>query len=541
MADLGKSNVEWYRFWQRFVFIVAIFKFLDWVARRFGDESRTTLQKTGASTNGYANFGGTAAEDLQLEGVKLGTWTTEDGQVIERVTGSGPYTVTFYRATGGGAGDRLCAGTGAAGATVAMTELNSSGVTGSYKFAGSVSADTTDTTRWKVLQDWRLAARNLFDGSDDEGEDGSSLQAIVATLAAMFALLVQARDLCATALSELMVAAPGNVRAYGSKFLGEEFSTLLAETATVDGSGKVERIRSGALVALARAARDETTGSTQTFRERVVEAENDAVPDVNNDGQLTIPAHTCEPHMRVANVKFVCVRGKGQGLPTRTQKEQLAVYAADAGSSDFTKRYARDATVGQFYKGEDGYGGSEGVKPSRVYTKTGDDLDEELADVASGFATSSEALDNTDSGVLYGRTIEVSAGQFRFDFYKDASRQTLVCQSDVVAADAAFTGTAVGGYGIGITGTAGSAPTDLTEWTIDCNFLSAQQTDGEGADTWTQAVTETASGETSRQLARMNILRGNGYKLEGVPSAELIDDDLVKQNGPLDTYGANAA
>jgi hypothetical protein len=539
MADLGKSNTEWYRFWARFVFILAIFRSLDFFARRFGDESRTNLKKTGASTTGYANFGGTLPEHLTIDGLKLGTWTTEDGRIIIRTTGAGPFTVTAYRATGGGAGDRLCAGAGAAGATVALAELNGSGVTMTYKLSGAPAADTTDTETWKVQQDWRLAARNLFDGTDDEGEDGSSLQAIVAVLTAMYANLIAARDLSVTALEQLMIAAPGNVRAYGSKFLGEEFSSLLTETATVNG-GKVERLRSGALVSLARAARDETTGSTQTFRERLVEAAA-AVPDVNNDGKLTIAGVDCEAHARAGRLRWVCVRGKGQGLPTATQKEQLAVYFADAGRSDLTKRFTRDATVGSYYKGEDGQGAGDGFLPERVYTKTGDDDDEQIADVATGFGASGETLLNTSAGVAHCTVVETSPGLFRFDWYSEEERENLVAQSNSVAADAPWTADPVGSSGLSLHGTAGSAPTDEAEFSVDCNFLSAQQADGEGADTWTQEVTETAAGETSRTLAKMPIFRDNGYKFEGVPSAELIDDDLIKSNGDVDTFGEFAA
>lgn len=534
--DLQKSDPSWYLFWVRFIFVFSLFRFLDFVSARFGDQARTLFDvhdprgnldpDGGVRLNGVVPFGPNRN-------------TLEGGTIIARVTEvADPRTVTLYKATGGGAGDRICAGTGNAGTTVTLTELNDSGVTGEFDLDASITVDADDAFTLFVEQDWRLAATHVYDGTDEDGEDARSLQSFQNALDEIEGLVVEARDLCATLLLRIMVADEDNARAYGSKFLEAVLRSLLAESGTTDGSGRVSQVRSGALPELVRAATDETTGSTQTFVRRVVDAAA-GVPATSNDGQGEIDAHTPEAQMPTGRLKIACVNGKEQGFPTAAQREQFSVeFASD--EDDRTKTYSQLLTVGAAYKGEDGAGGAQGFTLERVPTKTNDDTHVQLADQATDpVSASGESLLNTNNGILYGETV-VAAGLNSFQFYSSSDRAaaSLVAESTGVADGADFTATPANGSGLTIDGTAGSNPTNGATWEIDLNFFSTLNADGE-ADSFTVDVTLDEEGETSRLVARMPILRSNGFRLVGVASgAELIADDLVRCNTYRDRVGA---
>jgi hypothetical protein len=541
MANLAKSNAVWLRFLTRFFFILGIFRVVDFLYRRFGDEKRTLLTKL---NDPRGNFGGTSPSHFSLAGVKVREDTLENGEVIVRVTGgSDPRTVTVYKATGGGAGDRICAGTANAGATATLTELNSSGVTGAYKLAASITADSDDLQRWFVQQDFRLDATNVFSGTDDDGEDSRSLQSVNAGLDRLESLLRDARSVCRDMLFAFMVADGANARAAGAKFLRSRYGSLLTEQPGVDGFGRVTQVRAGSLVDFFQAQVDEATGSTQTFRRRRVSAAA-AVEQSGNRGRFKILAHTPEDQFPTGTVKLTVVNGKEQERPNGTLREELAVeWSSDV--DDRSIQFSERATVGQLYKGPMGLGGALGFMIERVLTKTGDSGNDILADVASGFAFTGESLANTDGGQV---TVELeqdgATSNYAVLVYSSASKTTLVGQSAPVAANAAFTVVAVNTTvaGLGFTGTLGDSPSDGATCTVDLNFGSSQNEDSEGSpDTLTMAVTLTDEGEASRLFARMPILGDNGFRLNGVASGELVDDDLVKANTHPDVYGATAA
>jgi hypothetical protein len=527
MANLAKSNAAWYELYERMVgFALAVARSVDREARRFGGENRTVLQK---SSGAHANFFNSASTDFQLSGVKIGTWTLENGDVIVRVTGAGPtYTVTVYRATGAGAGDRLCAGTAAAGAVATLAELNSSGVTGLYKVAASVTADSTDDNRFKVQQDWPLLARTRFIGDDPEGEDTKTLQAMLARLDRIFALMLEARGEARSMLDDLFVASEDNPRAYGSKLLRASFSSLLAETTSVDGSGRVTRVRTGALATWLQCMIDEATGSTQTFRRRAVSA-GAGVAVTGNDGQFTIAAHTPEGHCRTGRYTLELVNGMEQDYPTADTAEQWRLkFASD--EDDEEKTHAEFVTTKQSYKGEDGFGGTTFVV-LRSLTKTGDGSNLHLAAVA-GLAVTGEHMGNTARGVLYWKI--VGTGPFAVEFYKGSTylAADLVAQSPAVAAATAFTAAATQQSGLSVVGTTGSAPVNGTTGTLDCNFGSTLNSSNKPDELYVD-VSLTDQGETAKIMARLGLLTPNG-----VASSELVDDDLVKANGHVDDFGA---
>lgn len=529
MADLQKSDAVWYRFWTRFLFVLALFRSLDFIARRFGDEKRTLFDVN--DPRGNMGAGG-----LQLTGVVIGLNTTEDGKIIIRVTGgANPRTVSLYKATGAGGGDLIAQGTANLGATATLAEQNSSGVSGTYAIDASFVADTDDLHYAFVQQDWRLAATNRFDGSDDDGEDERSLQSVQNTLDEIQSLLLDARARCVTLLARIMVSDESNSRAWGSKFLRDVFSSLLSETGSVDGSGRVSQVRTGALPALLQDSIDESTGSTQTALRRLVAA-TAAVPDVNNDGQGSIGSHTPEAQMPTGRIVIRCTAGKEQGLPTAAQREQFSVsFSSDV--DDRTKVYGQPLTAGAAYKGEDGFGGAQGATLERTLTKTGDNSHNQVADVASGFSVSGETLLNTDNGILYGKVVQDGA-DFGLEFYSGSSRDaaSLVASSAAVGAGDPFEAHAANGSGLEFSGDMGAAPVDAATFTIDLNFFSTQNATGR-PDEFVIDVSLSSEGEISRLLARMPILRGNGFRANGAASGELISDNLVKANTYVDLVG----
>ena len=533
MANLAKSNTIWLQFWVRFLFVLSVFRYLDFVLRRFGDESRTLVEVIDPRGNLDMAGGG-----VTLDGVIVGTNTTAAGEIIVRVTGAGdPRTVTFYKAVGAGAGDRICAGDANAGAVATLTELNDSGVTATYDIDATVTADTDDTHVLRVRQDWRLAATNVFNGTDDEGEDGKSLQTAQNELDEIEGLLFDARAIAVGWLVRIMLADENNARAYGSKFLGERLTSLLLDRATVDGSGLVTRVRTGGAESLRLAMVDEATGSTQTVVRRIVAAAA-GVAQTGNDGLFTLASHTPEAQMPTGTVILRAINGKEQGFPGAVVREQFSVeFASD--ETDETKVYTEPLTVGVAYKGPDGFGGSQGLTMVRSLTKTGDNSHLNLATVASGFAAAGESLLNTTSGVIYWE-VTGSAGAWVTDWYSADTRlaSEKIATSPAAAEGAAFAAAAVNASGFSFTGTIGSAPVTGTEGSVDLNFASTQNTQGK-PDEFRIAVTLTETGEISRVLQRMPILAGNGYRLNGAAlGAELIADTYVERNTYTEVTGA---
>lgn len=530
MANLAKSNAVWLRFLTRFFFILGIFRVVDFLYRRFGDEKRTILIVKGPTTN----FGGVAT----LDGCHVREDTTEAGEVIVRITGSGPYTVTFYKATGGSAGDRICAGSGAAGNTIALAELNSSGCTGTYKLAGSVTADTSDEMRFFVQQDFRLDATNVFSGTDDDGEDSRSRDAVSAALDELQSLAGQMRTVCVNLLTAFMVGTTNNVRGAGSKFLREKFTTLLSESVT-SVNGVVAPVRSGALPSFVLAMEQEATGSTQTFRRRRVAASAGEL-ETGCDGQYEIDAHTPEDQFPTGTVTLELVNGKAEGFPTAAQREQFRVkWTSD--EDDREIEFSNLATVGVAWKGDLGFGGALGFTIRRKLTKTGDSGNDILASVASGFTVTGEDLNNTTQGEVT-IVLDQDGSNYAVLVYADDTLDTLVAQSAAVAANAPFTANPVNADVTGLTfaGTLGDSPSDGASCTVDFNYGAALNSNGV-PDRMKIAVTLTDEGEASRLMARMPIFQGNGFRLNGVASAELVDDDLVKANTYPDTYGTSRA
>lgn len=520
--NLGYSNALWAKFFARFLYCVRLSRFLQEVRDRFRDRRTQVLDLLNKNSN-------TGASGITLSGVKFGENTTADGKLYVRITGAGPYTVSLYKATGGGGSDLMAQGSGAAAATVTLAAQNSSGLTGTYHLAGSVTAETDDAHYLFPVVDWRADADATFDRTDAQGEDLKSLEAINGTMNAVETLMDQAVGEAVALLTRIMVSDPAslNDRAYGSKFLKEAFTGLIQEQALTDPvSGAVQRLRSGALESLRLAMADEATGSTQTVVRRLVAAAA-GVAVTGNDGQGAIASHTPEGQCPVGTYTLTCVRGLGNG---GGGVEEFEVSFAST-EDDRTKVHSGRARVGQAYKGEDGFGGASGLTITRTLSKTGDGSNLHLSTLTS-WVVSGERESNTSSGVLHWKVVEESTGIFALEFYKAASMQAgdLVARSTGVAASTAFSAVERRGSGLTISGTTGSAPVNGTTGTLDLNYFTTQNTTGR-PDAFTVAVTLTSSGVISRVLASLPLLGQNGYRLNAVASgSELITDGLAKAN-----------
>jgi hypothetical protein len=524
-VNLGKSNAAWNLFWDR---VLACCAFARWAL-----EQRERLRGVRLQARLLADPKGNTDPDggIVVVGARPRLSATERFRLIARVTEvADPRTVSWYRATGAGGGDLVAQGSGNAGTTVAMVAQNDSGVSGSHPLNAAITPDDDDAHVIELEQDWRAYFAGLFDGTDPEGEDAKSLDAITDVLDSAEDLGDQLVDRAVEMFQRLLVTDPANKneRPYGSKFLTEMFTSLLADVPVEDGSGAVTRRRAGALESLLRAMIDEATGSTQTIVGRVVAAAA-AVAASDNDGQLTLASHTPEGHMPTGVVRLRVRDGLGTGFGGR---ETLEVeWTSDV--DDRSRRYARVMTMGQSYKGEDGFGGANGVTPTRVITKTGDGTNVQLSNMAAADWTVTGCTErNTMAGDLTCKVVADGSNRI-FEFYRSTNLVSgeLVARSTPVAAGALFVATQRNVSGLEIRGRAGSAPTDGST-TVHLNFLRVTNDAGR-PDEWTIAVTLTSEGVISRTLAALPLVDGatNGYRLNGVTAgSELITDDRVKAN-----------
>lgn len=514
--DLQKSNATWLVFWRR---IFAVFALAREKVEQRDRVAKRRLQARLASDP----KGNTDGEIVVAGNPVPGVNASRALKLFVRVTeGSDPRTVSWYRATGAGGGDLVAQGTGNAGTTVTMVEQNDSGISGAHPIAAAITADDDDEHVIELYADWRAYFAGVFDGTDPEGEDLKSLQAIGDTLDRMEELHGELVTEAVNLLVKLFIgdAENRNERPYGSKFLRQAFVALLTDSAEVDGSGAVSRRRGGALEALRSAMEDEATGSTQTIVRRVVAAAA-AVAASSNTGQLTLGSHTPEPHMPTGVVTLKVEAGLGTGAGG---SEELSVsWASDV--DDRTRTYTRRMRIGQSYRGEDGFGGTNGITPQRVFTKTGDGSDLHLNDLSSGWSVANESEQNTAAGDLTVKVVG-DGSNFIFEFYRSSNTVSgeLVARSPAVAAGAAFVATPRNQSRLQINGVAGSAPVDGTTVTLHLNFLVLN-------DSWTIAVTLSSEGLLSRLLSKLPILGGSGYRLHGAAAgAELLSDDYVRAN-----------
>lgn len=512
MADLGFTDAQWDGFFDRLG-----------IGTRAGRrllELRDNWTREREQVREFDPNENTDAGGVTLAGVKWRTNTDADGKIYVRITGSGPYTVSLYKATGGGSGDKVAEGSGAADSEITLSEENSSGLSGTYDLAAAPTAETDDAHYLRPYLDYRLEGKRIFDGTDTEDEDTRSQQA-------WLSLCDRMRGYVDQMLGELDAFVLQMMQNYGAEFLESGETALIEETSQDDGSGSIDQLRRGLLVDLSHAMADETTGSTQAVARNVVAAAA-GVASSRNDGLGAIASHTPDEHVPTpSRIEIKCVEGLGTGAGGA---ERFEVTLVDLSvTPNVRTTFSRRLTIKQPYKGELGVGT---ITLTRTLSKTGDGSNTELAAVSSGWSTTGENEDNTDEGVLYWKIV-ANGADWDIEFYSSSNRTSgsLVAKATNVATGAAFQATQQNASGLTVNGTVGSGPTDATEGTIDLNYHHVQN-DNNVPDSYTISITKTTTGKGQTLLARLL-----GYSLNSATSgSETIEEGILAEANTFEPY-----
>lgn len=504
MTDLAKTQDQWTRFaGTELGFFLGLLRLLK---EGFDTFALERTQLVPYDTTGNLDDG------MTLAGLDPDDDFDADGFMILRVidNGGSNFTLEVYKATGGGGGNLVASGSGNTTTTATLAEANDSGVTGTWEVPAGAVADATDDIRIYSLLDWRLRLLTTWDGSTDKDvQSRDDAKALLDTI----------RDGFGTALANVRATvslwATGDARR-GPDFLGLRESALAADSARVDDDGNVTRRRTGFLPALRLAMIDETVGGTQSVLESISSAAAGVFAS-GNDGQGTLAAHTPFENHPPGLWTWQCAQGKNDG---RGGTEEFSgSFKQDDSDATLTVSGLR---VGQLFSGPLGFGP---VSLLRAPAKTSDGTDLNFDPVAS-LAVSDEDGNNTDGGILYWRVDEPSAGSFDLSFFNSPNRLEgdLVAKATGVAAAAVFSATSQNGSGIQVDWTAGSAPVDLAEGTVDLNFFVSDNGSGV-ADQFTVSVTKAAAAGLIQTLIGEQLLSFLNSETSG---SETIPDAFVK-------------
>lgn len=525
--DLAKTNAQWLRYLGREVgMFLSCIREMEELADKLDQEREQVVVLDGRTL--YLD----SAVGVTLAGIKLGVNTDVNGFIYARVAdaGGGDWTVTLYKATGGGSGDRICAGTAAAGASVTLAELNSSGVTGAWELPGSPAALADDTQRLFPQVDYQLRAARVLDGTEEKDQisRNAAQAAFRAAAAAMrTTVLPIIRDACARHVSA------ANPALRGADFAGVGLGFMAQEVANKDrASGVQTASATGQLPFLAQAMADETTGSEQDVAERVVEAAA-AVASASNVGSATCDAFTCGEHALPGVITWTVERGLGNGGGGAEQlRGVLKVDGED-----------RTIDLGLAQVGKE-FSGVPGVGPlifDRVYSKVDDGDHETVGDVDEVAVTGANEQ-NTDAGILYGLCESDGGSDFNYSFWSSEAHRSARLSSEIVAkalsvaADATLVATGRNrGVGLEIVWVAGSAPNADEEFDLNCNFLSWRNAQN-NPDSFTQVVSVTTEALYQRLLGKYFRWALNSDTL----GSETIKDGWAKQ-GTFPPLGGLAA
>jgi hypothetical protein len=525
VADLQRTDAEWDEIARRFGLPIR--------GMRFFREQRDRWQKEREQAREFDPNENTDTTGLTVSGTKLGVNTDGDGKLYVRLTGGGPFVVSWYKATGGGGGDLVAQSAAtAAGATATMVEQNSSGLSGTYDVAAAAGNESDDKHTITLYPDWRVDGARTFDGTDTiTGDDSKSLDAWYDVCVDMTSIMQQALDRLVTFYNQFGISDTGNPVAQLAEWFQSDASALISHESQ-NSSNAISQLRRGLLDDERQAMVDESTGSTQTVIERVM-AGAAAVAGTNNDGQGTVASHTPEEHCPAGTYRLRCVNGLGN--ENGGEGEQFEVtFTPEAGDENVDKEVLPDRlTIKKSYQAPNGFGGLSGITLLRTRTKTGDGSDLNLSPVTDGnWTEAGEDETFTNGGVLYWQ-IDASGGNWIVSFYSTAGRtsDSLVAQSPATAAATTFQATARNNSGLSVDGKVGTAPVDTTQGTLDLNYHNTQNSAGR-PDEYTIAVTETSSGDAQKTLA--DVLEF--YLNSATASSETLDDGLLARANTFEPY-----
>ena len=481
MTDLQKGQTAWTGIEREFGAYLKRVIYLEEARRRFRlRPQRVQMVYVGDDTPRLSAW---SLSGTTTNRVEFGTNISEDGRWWVRVTGSpSPFTVSVYKAAGGGAGDLVAEGSIADAATGTLAEQNSSGLTFTVTL-GTGADDTSDTLQLHAFPDFPALAY-LFDGSEDEHEF-------------LRRDWLDSCDVIAGGLEALKDSAVGSLRVFlASRWAAfnrasepEDGDAIInKDTINVDG---VVSTRFTGLLELGRDnMEDETSPGAQEVVENVVTA-NAPAADGGNDGVGSLSTPTMEEWARAGLITLVCVDatiGREEfALSIRYDDDGLQRPAENR--LRIKKTYASPVL------------GIQDMVLTRTFAITGAAND---FGVVADWAIDGESSGNTDGGVIYLDVEEHSTpGTFRINGYRSSARTsaTKVFTSAYVAAGVE---TPIIAVGSGMSGTVsvGAAPTDANTGSIDLQTFETQRSADGKPDKWTIDIDVTSQGRIQRVIAR---------------------------------------
>lgn len=516
MADLQKTDAEWIRFLGKEIggTQLAALRFLYEARDRF-KLTRTQVAVDGLQA--WATLVDWSGGGITLDGVDPGTNCAEDGRLWARITGTGPFTFSLYKASGGGGGDLVAQGSASAGGTATLTAQNSSGLSGTAELHASVAAETSDTFQILATVDFPARLRTVFDETVED--DRFTRKILDDAYAAVSNDLARAVATLLSFLPPALLSAPGNEQARGNDFASSAETTLASARAVDQGTaGGVTITRSGLLERLRLAMAEETTGSTQFVVRRNPSAGSTTFGS-NNAGTYSVPTHSPSERCPALSVTFFCERGVDTGdlgneafraRFTITENGQERSFPADT-----------LAVIGQPWSHTNGFGP---ITISRTLAKTGDGSNNVFT-AASGATVTGENNTNTDAGVLYWET-EANGSNWDVSFFSSSTRDasSLVAKASNVASGATFTATQKNGSNLQVVWELGGTES-ATTGTLDLQPPKVDADDNGTPDEFTIAVTATAPGLFQTLLSRALQAELNAT----TSGSETIKDEWVKQ------------
>lgn len=455
MANLAKTQTQWTRLVARELCLLMLAPLR---------ESRETIKRYSKERTRIRIFGDRASATVQITalsfiGADYGVNLASDGKLFVRfVANAANWDVTFYTATGGGAGVAVTKATNvAASATGSLVAQNSSGLTGSITLGATIAADVTDLCWVMVHVDYPARLPKVLtqtDGIDDDVYSRTVMTDLYAEIVAAEQRKIAAirRALSRWALSD----GARNQVARGNEFTRSSESVLSSDTESPDGSGNVARLRDGWFYVLKRAMQDELTGGEQDVVRRVISAAAGVFP-TNNKGLGSVAAHTPAEKTPIGRWRFVCVDD------TLGQERFDGTFKATDSDDAFT---FSGLQVKKNWAGPRGLGT---ITLARTLTKTNDATDQRFA-ATSACTVTGETANNTADGELF-IAIVANGANWDVSFYSASTQHAskLVAKKTNVAASAAFEATEQNSSGLNVAWTMGGTVTAVTNIVLKLN------------------------------------------------------------------------
>lgn len=524
MPDLAFSQAEATRFFREFltIFLAPIRELRELRDKLTRERTQFRVVTDRASIH---HDGAT----LTLTGIDPGTNTTADAKLYARITGSGPYTITLYKATGGGGGDAVASGSANANATATLTESNSSGLAGTWKFPASVTTTTDDTLIVEIYQDYPARLTKTFTQDGTVEDDGSSRKVAEAAYELAAASVRQAiADILGQLPRFLLSDGTDNPVARGNEFVEAVETALMLDVVDTTRStdGQIVRYRAGFFERLRLVMQDNTTA--QSVVKRVPSAAA-AVFSSDNTGLGAVASHTPLEQCRAMRVIFKCVRGADNGY--------LGVEAFDVqykftdGGKERVVSEPRRLTIGVAFQGQFGFGGSAGITLTRTFSKTNDSSHENFVNPSSTAPVVTGARNgNTDDGDIHYKITSEGGSTYTYEFFKSSSLadSQLVAKATGVAASTAFTADQQRSSGLTIVWTSGSAPAN-TNATGKLELNPFRTSNSNGQPDQFEIVVSVAASPGLIQTLLAEEFDPPARLASATAGSETIEDELLKQ------------